>query len=234
MRAGSAKTRAARSRRALLPGALPELVEHLEIFLGIVVAPVMRGQRRVAPAPVGAVEIAGHDVPADAAARQVVERRDPAGEGVGRLVVHVDGDAEAEILGHCRHRRDQHHRVVHRQLHRLARGHVDAAAVDVVDPDDVGDEDAVEEPALQELRLLGPVAERVVVGRAVAGVGPEAVVDMADAVHGEGVQQDLLRGRRHQRAPCRGGMRPVRCHAPIQWYFHRTGSCRVWTRTSRQ
>ncbi len=193
----------------VVPASLPELVEHFEILVGVVVAPVMGRQAAAALAAMGAVEIAGDDVPADAAAGQVIEGREAPGEGIGRLGMDVDRHAEAEMLGHRRHGGNQQARIVDRELHRLPGGDGDAAAVDVVDAADVGDEQAVEQAALQQLRLVGPVPEGVVRGRPVARMGPQAVVDVADAVHGERVQPDLLLGG-HQRAPCRGGSRPSR------------------------
>jgi hypothetical protein len=45
------------------------------------------GRERFAPAAMGTLQIAGDDVPADPAAGEVVERREPPGEGVGRLRV---------------------------------------------------------------------------------------------------------------------------------------------------
>ena len=56
-----------------------------------------------------------------------------------------------------------------------------------IDAEDIGDEQAVEQAALQQPGQLGPVAQFAVVAGAVAWVGPEAVVDMADALHAEGV-----------------------------------------------
>ncbi len=117
----------------------------------------------------------------------MVEGREPPGERVGRLVGEVGGDAETQVLGDPGHGRDQHQRVVHRQLDGFAGGHLDAALVDVVDAEDIGDEQAVEQAALQQQRQLGPAAQFAVVAGAVAWVGPEAVVDMADAIHAEGV-----------------------------------------------
>ena len=98
--AGSAKTRSGlvAPHGAVFPAAFPQLVDDLHVFVGDVVAPVVVGLRRQPHAAGRAVEIAGDDVPADAAAGQVVERRHAAGEQIGRLVGQVGGDAEAEML----------------------------------------------------------------------------------------------------------------------------------------
>ncbi|GJE42416.1 hypothetical protein AEGHOMDF_1588 [Methylobacterium soli] len=193
---------------AVVPASLPELVEDIEVLFGIVVAPVVRGQAAAALPAMGAVEIAGDDVPADPAPRQVVEGREAPGEGVGRLVVDIDRDAEAQMLGGRRHGGDEQGRLVDGKLHGLPGGHIDAAAVNVVDADDVGDEEPVEQAALQKLGLLDPVIERVVIRRPVSRMGPESVVDVADAVHVERVQTDLLTGR-HPGCPCRDHQRAL-------------------------
>ena len=97
-RIGKDAARAVAQHGVVLPAAFPELVDHLHIFIGDVVAVVMRGLLVLAGAARGAVEIAGHDVPADPALGQVVERRHPARERIGRLVGEIAGDAEAEML----------------------------------------------------------------------------------------------------------------------------------------
>ena len=78
------------------PASLPELGHGFEVIVGDVVAAVVRGLPPKSHCAGGAVEIAGDDVPADAAPGQVVERGDAAGEGVGRLVAEVRRHAEAE------------------------------------------------------------------------------------------------------------------------------------------
>ena len=101
------------------------------------------------------------------------------------------GDAEAEVLGHQRHRRDQEDGVVHRHLRAVADGGLVAAAVDVVGAEHVGDEDAVEGAALQQLGQLGPVGEVLVAPGLVVGVAPHAGGLVGDAVHVERVETDL-------------------------------------------
>ena len=105
---------------AVLPASFPELVDDLHVFLGQVVAAVVLRLLGQAHAARGAVEIAGDDVPADATLGQMVERRHAAGEGIGRLVGQVAGDAKAEIARGVGHRRHQQQRIVHRDLHRVA------------------------------------------------------------------------------------------------------------------
>ena len=64
-RIGEDAARAVAQRRVVFPASFPELVDDLHIFVGDVVAIVMRGLLVLAGAARGAVEIAGHDVPAD-------------------------------------------------------------------------------------------------------------------------------------------------------------------------
>ncbi|MNZ93852.1 hypothetical protein D3C78_1129430 [compost metagenome] len=176
----------------VFPAAFPELVEHIEVFVGAVVAAVVFDLLPLAQGLGGAFQIAGDDVPADAPLAQVIEGGDAPGERVGRLVGEVGGDAEAQVPGGPGHGRDQHERVVHRQLDGFLGGELDAVLVDVVDAEDIGEEQAVEQPAFQQLRQLGPVAQLVELAGAVARVGPQAVVDVADAVHAEGVQKNFF------------------------------------------
>ena len=66
-----------------------------------------------------AVEIAGHDVPADPAFCQVIEGGHPARERKRRFVGERDGYAKAEVLGGRRHGRDEKQRIVDRGLRRM-------------------------------------------------------------------------------------------------------------------
>src|SRR5437879_4201013 len=70
----------------VFPAAFPQLVDDLHVFFGDIVAVVMGVLAGLAHALGGAVEIAGDDVPADAAIGEVIEGRHPAGEWIGRLV----------------------------------------------------------------------------------------------------------------------------------------------------
>ena len=102
--------------RVVLPGAFPQLVEHLEVLVGVVVAGVVRGLVGLAHVARRGGQIAGDDVPADAAVGEVVQRRHPPGERVRMLEPGPGGDAEAEVLGHQRHGRHQQQRVTDRNL----------------------------------------------------------------------------------------------------------------------
>ncbi|KGD50980.1 hypothetical protein DP43_5012 [Burkholderia pseudomallei] len=176
----------------VVPAPLPELVDHFHVVVGARVAVVVPDLPREPHAARGAVEIARHDVPADAAFRQVIEGRHPPCEQVRRLVRQVRGHAEAEVLRHLRHRRHEQQRIVDGHLHRFAQREIGAAAVHVVDADDIREKDPVELAALERAREIGPVVEIGVLRGAVARVGPQAVIDMADAIHVERVQQDLF------------------------------------------
>ncbi len=158
----------------------------------------------------GAVQVAGDDVPADPAATQVVEGAHASGEQVGRFVGQVGGETETEVFRHGGHRGHQQQRVVDRQLDRLLERDVHRLLVHVIDPDDVGDEQPVEQSALEQLRQGGPVFDRIELGRRVLGMGPQAVIDVPDAVHVERVEQDLFLAGRHQMVPRSGGFSSLR------------------------
>ena len=67
--------------RAVLPTAFEELVEHLWVFVGIVVAAVVVELGLLAEVARAAFQVGGHYVPADPALGQVVQGRESAGEG---------------------------------------------------------------------------------------------------------------------------------------------------------
>ena len=189
---------------AVFPASFPELVHNLHVFLGDVVTAVVLRLLSEAHAACGAVEITGDDVPADAAFRQVIERRHAAGERIGRFVGQVAGDAKSQVLRGVGHRRDQQQWIVHRDLHGVADRGVRRTVEYVVDAKDVSKKQAIEQAALQRARERHPVLEIGVMRRLIARVRPQTVLNMADTVHVEGVEADLPRhGLRH-----RGRSRP--------------------------
>ena len=118
--------------RVALPRALPELVEHRQVFVGVVVAVVVRELIVVAHVARGRRQVAGHHVPADPALGQMVQRRQSARERIRMLESGARGDPEAEVLRRVSHCRHQQQRVVDRNLRALPdRGFV-CARVDVV------------------------------------------------------------------------------------------------------
>ena len=191
-RIGKDAARAIAHRRVVLPASFPELVDHLHIFVRDVVAVVMRGLPVLAGAARGAVEIAGHHVPADPPFGEMVERRHSPRKRIGRLERQIAGDAEAEILRHRRHRRDQKQRLVRRRLRGMAQCRVRATTEHVVDPEHVGQEQAIEAAALERLGKLDPVRQPVIFAGAVARMRPQPRRLMRHAVHGEGVEPDLF------------------------------------------
>ena len=159
----------------------------------------MRGLLFLAGPARGAVEIAGHHIPANPALGEMVERRHPARERIGRLERQIAGDAEAEVFRHRRHRRDQEQRFVGRRLRRVTQCCVGAAAEYVIDAEHVGQEQAVKAAALQRLGKIDPVGQAVIFARAVAWMRPQPGGLMGHAVHGEGVEPDLFV---HDCEPC--------------------------------
>ena len=59
--------------RAILPAPLQQLIDHLQIFIGVVVAGVVVGLRFLANITRPALKIGGHDIPAHSPLRQMVE-----------------------------------------------------------------------------------------------------------------------------------------------------------------
>ncbi|MPL90041.1 hypothetical protein SDC9_36086 [bioreactor metagenome] len=177
---------------AILPAALQQLVEHLEIFGGDVIAVVVAAQPALTDVLRPAFEIGGDDVPADPPLGVVVGRAEPAREGIGMLERGRGGDADAQMPRRLGDRVGKLQRVVHRNLHALAQRLVETALVDIVIADHVGQEDRVEKARLQQPCEVGPVVEILVLPRAVARVAPQPGRLVPDAVHLEGVEADLL------------------------------------------
>ena len=169
---GENASRAIAQRRVVLPASLPELVDHFHIFVGDIVAVVMRGLLVLAGAAGRAVEIAGHHVPADPPFGQMVERRHPPRERIGRLVRQVGGHPKTEIFGDSGHRRNQQQRIICRRLRGVAQRRIRTAAEHVVDAEHIGEKQAIEPPALQRPRQIDPVRQPVIFRRAVARMGP--------------------------------------------------------------
>jgi hypothetical protein len=196
---------------AVFPAAFPELVDEFHVFFGDLVARVVaRLLRRARDTPRGAVQIAGDDVPADAPLRQVIERRHAPREGEGRLVGERAGDAEAQVLRHRRHGRDGEQRVIQRDLRGFPQRIVGIAAIDVVHAQNIGQEERIELAALQDPREVGPIGEIDVAIGAVARVPPQPRRLMHDAVHVEGVEQDLARHGGDHRLRSRHGAAAAR------------------------
>jgi hypothetical protein len=139
-----------------------------------------------------AVEIAGHDVPAEPAAGQVIKRGHAAGEQIRRFVSQIGGYAEADVFGDRGHDRHHHHRVVDRDLNGLDDRWRRTTAVDVVDADDVCQKDPVKLAAFRQARQILPILDRVILGRPIARMRPHPMLDMADAIHVECVEADFF------------------------------------------
>src|SRR6202167_4648244 len=187
--------------RAVLPASFPRLVADLHILVGDVVAVVVCALPAKANILGAAIEIGGDDVPASAALREMVQRREAARERVGVLERERRSEPKAEILGHQSHRGHKLQWIVDGDLRGVTKGSVEVAMVDVIDAKDVGDEKAVELAALQNLGELDPIFEILVLPRTVARMSPKPWRLMPDAVHVEGVESDLASHVSPQIAP---------------------------------
>jgi hypothetical protein len=77
-----------------------------------------------------------------------------------------DGTRERETEPLCRHRqrREQHRRIIRRNLKTLARIHLIRAVDGTIEPDDIREEDGVEVAGLEFLRERDPEVHVVEVG----------------------------------------------------------------------
>ncbi len=103
------------------------------------------------------------------------------------------GQAEAQVLGHQRHGRDELQRVIDRHLGGLANRRLAVAAIDIVNTQYIGNEQTIELAAFENFRQIGPVLEVLVLPGAVTRMRPEARRLMADAVHVKRIEADLAR-----------------------------------------
>ena len=182
---------------AVLPRVLPELVDHIHIFVGAVIALVVREVVFKPEIVERVLQVRGHDIPGDAPIGQVVQRREQLGGVIGREIGRAVGAGEAQVARRRRHGGDDQGRVVAGDLHRLLDRGVGRALVDVVGAVHVGQEQGVEKAALKRARQLGPVVDvAIAVLRAGGRVAPLAVRMMIHAalrerVHLHGLDHGL-------------------------------------------
>ncbi len=174
------------------PAAFPELVGHLEVFVGsgVAVAVIRESAKTEARPRIG--QIGGHDVPGHPAFRKMIQGGDLPGEGEGRRLEDGARESEAQVLGHRGHRWDQQGWIVHRHLHAFANRSFRSSPIGVVQTHDVGEKQSVEAAALQDLRELEPGLQAVVFELAGFRTGPEALLNVRDTIHREAVQEDSL------------------------------------------
>jgi len=82
----------------VLPAAFPKLVDDLHVFLGdiiTVIVPILLFETQSLGRT---IQVSGHNVPCEPAIRQMIERRYPACECIGRLISQRARQAEAEML----------------------------------------------------------------------------------------------------------------------------------------
>ena len=171
----------------ILVPARPQLAAHLHVLVGAVVA-------RVRIRPVGpevGVQVAverGDDVPGGASAGQVVDGRPQARRIEGMAVAGREGGAEADVLRHRAHVRQQRDRIVLRRLHGVAQRRLHRAAVGVGDVVEVGEEHHVEPAPLAQ---PGDVLIELRAVPAIGGVVGARVPPHGEAVIGRPVHQEL-------------------------------------------
>src|SRR5467141_5272224 len=87
------------------PTALPQRVNHFQVFVRQIVAVVMLDLCIETHSACSAVQIAGDDVPPDPATREMIQRRHATSEQKRWFIGKIAGHAEAEMprrVSHCR------------------------------------------------------------------------------------------------------------------------------------
>src|ERR1700722_2036957 len=161
----------------VFPGALPELVGHVEVLPG----PVVR-------------RALGHDVPRDPSLAGVIKGRHAPGEVERVLLTHRGRERDADMVGDVSDRACQHRGVAARCLEAGLEGPAIVAAPGGAVPDDVGEEDGVEPAALQCSGETYPVLEFVEVSLTRQRAAPAVLDDVPRRARDE--------GREMQRAWC--------------------------------
>jgi hypothetical protein len=147
------------------PG-VPQLAHALDIFIGHVVAQVVLDLHVEAVVLGCGVAGRGHDVPGDAAAREVIERAQRTCQQPRRIEGRGERGGEANVLGRRDQVRRQHHGIELRRHHRVLEIEVHLALVGVGHSRGVLEDEDVEAGALQraggvdEDVRLGPVVAR--------------------------------------------------------------------------
>ncbi|MDT4840445.1 hypothetical protein FQZ97_742690 [compost metagenome] len=95
------------------------------------------------------------------------------------------------MLRHGRHGGDEQRRIVHGNLRGAAQGGVGVSAEHIVDTDHVGEEDPVEEACFEPFGVIYPVLQFSVPRRLVTRVCPQALLDVADTIHVEGIEANF-------------------------------------------
>jgi hypothetical protein len=136
-------------QRVVVPGALPELVAHVEVLLGPVVPVPVGCQAGAVEVAMGVLQRGGHHVPADPAAGDVVEGGELPREVEGVGLDDRGGQRQADPVRRRRQGGEQDERVVRGHLKPAAHMRSPSALVIPVETDDVGEERHVEPGVLQ-------------------------------------------------------------------------------------
>ena len=137
--------------RARLPRA-PQAAAHLHVFVGHVVAQVVVGHALHAEIHRRKIRAAGDGVPADAAARHLVERRHQAGQQVGVIGVCSESRNDADARCHLGHQRRHHRGILARHGDGVLEVDLGRAAEAFADIGRIFEQDVVEAGAFQRAR----------------------------------------------------------------------------------
>ena len=198
----------------VLPRSFPQLVHHLQVFIGPGVALLAREQGFLTEVARRVRQIGSDNIPRHAAIGKMVKGRGAAREIEGMLLIDRTGIGEAQMPGSARHGRDQQRGIIARDLQRLADGEIGIGAVGLVHPDHIGQEQRVETTPFQDLGQFHPRIERGVLELTSLGMTPLTVLNVRHAVHGEGIENQRLAHRILSRRPQQHG--ELRLHSPFR------------------
>ncbi len=180
------------NHRIVVPRSLPQFVEHIEVFISDLITMVMHHLGVMPEIACGVGQVRRDDVPANPALGQMIEGTHASGEGKRRLVGGGKGRTKAQVARDRRHGRNHQQRIIAGNLHGFAQRGFRAVAKTIIGSDHIGEEHAVKGAVLQQLSQFGPVIQVVEAMPIVLGMHPQAMDDVAHAIHFKQVDVQLL------------------------------------------
>ena len=169
------------------PGFLPQPIEDFHIFIGQIIAIIMRhlpiqphGARRT-------IQIARHDIPADAPFSEVIQRGKPPRHQRRAFPGQVARHAKAKVARSRRHGRHNQHGIEQRHLHGIANSRIAIPAMHIINPQHIRQKQPVKQPFFQKPREAHPVFKREILRRPITRMRPHALLDMANTGHIKGI-----------------------------------------------
>ena len=181
----------------LLPGLLPELADHLHIFVGHIIALVVGADGLASRGARARFHKASDDIPSDAPLGQMIKGGKPPCQNEWMLIGEVGGDAEAQMFRGVGHGGNRQRGIIHGRHGASAQRLARPPAIAIHQANGIGEENTVQQAAFGQLRQLDVILD-VRIGQAAIGrMRPHARPRLARRTHVKSVQPDLPARFRH-------------------------------------